>query len=71
VRLQLRARSFPHDDIFVGEALAGQDVGIEVVDALRVRAWFRDIDLGVLETLPEVDVSCFEQPPPSRKRRAS
>jgi transposase InsO family protein len=62
---------FRNDDIFVGEALAGQDVGIEVVDALRVRAWFRDIDLGVLETLPEVDVSCFEQPPPSRKRRAS
>jgi len=61
--------AFRNDRVFVGEALAGYEVGIEVVDAMHVRAWFRDVDLGVLETLPEVDVSCFDLP--GRKRRAS
>jgi len=62
---------FRNDDIFVGEVFGGHDVGIEVVDPMRIRAWFRDVDLGVIETLPEVDVSCFERACMTRKKRAS
>jgi hypothetical protein len=54
-----------NDRLFISEALAGCEIGLEAVDAMRVRAWFRDINLGVLETLPDVDVSCFEE----RERR--
>ena len=62
--------SFRSDRIFISEALAGHEVGVEELDAMHVRAWFRDVDLGVLETLPEVDVSCFDRPE-SRRRPAS
>jgi len=51
-------------------ARPGHEVGLEVLDAMRVRAWFRDVDLGVLETLPEGDVSCFDRVVASRRRGA-
>ena len=49
---------FRNDELPLGEVFAGYEVG--VVDALRVRVWFRDVDLGLVETLPDVDVSCVE-----------
>jgi len=52
---------FFRDEIYVGEALGGLQVGLEPVDAMHVRAWYRDVDLGVLETLPDVHVSCFDR----------
>ena len=61
---------FRSDRIFISEALTRHDVGLEVLDAMRVRVWFRDLDLGVFETLPEVDVSCFDRVVESRRRRA-
>jgi transposase InsO family protein len=45
---------------FVTEALAGFDVGIERIDDMQARVWFRDIDLGFLEMLPDVDDDCFD-----------
>lgn len=36
---------------FISEALAGHYVGIESVDSLRARVWFRDLDLGFMELL--------------------
>lgn len=63
--------SFRSDRIFVGEAVSGYEIGLEVLDAMRVRAWFRDVDLGVLETLPDVDISCFDRVATNRTRRAS
>ncbi len=64
--------SFRGDRIFVSEAVAGHDVGLEVLDALRVRVWFRDVDLGVLEMLPDASASCFDHAAAEgRKRRAS
>lgn len=64
--------NFRGDRVFVSTALGGHDVGLEVLDAMRVRAWFRDVDLGVLETLPDVDVSCFDRIATKRTtRRAS
>ena len=62
---------FRKERILIGESLAGHEVGLEVVDAMHVRAWFRDVDHGVIETVPDVDVSCFEPSARNRKRRAS
>jgi len=63
---------FRGDACCVGKPLAGQDVGIEVIDALHVRLWLHDLDLGIVETLPGVDDSCFEGPGLARAaRRAS
>lgn len=63
--------SFRGDRFYVGTAFGGLEVGLELVDALHVRVWFRDVDLGLIETLPEVDVSNFGWPQTTRKRRAS
>jgi putative transposase len=57
--------SFRGDQCLIGRAFAGLNVGVEVVDALRVRVWLRDVDLGLVETLPAVDASCYE---PTRPR---
>lgn len=62
--------SFQSDSLFVGEALGGCEVGLEVVDAFRVRAWFRDIDLGLIETIPQVSQACFEERPTNSRTRA-
>jgi putative transposase len=52
--------SFRHDTFALGRPFAGLEVGIEVLDALRVRAWLHELDLGIIETLPAVDPACFE-----------
>jgi len=51
---------FRGDGSYVGQAFVGLQLGIEIIDALRVRLWLHDLDLGVIETLPGVDDSCFE-----------
>ena len=51
---------FRGDKVPVGLAFAGLRIAIEVIDALRVRLWLHNVDLGVIETLPGVDDSCFE-----------
>jgi transposase InsO family protein len=53
----------------LGQAFAGHHVGIEILDAMRIRVWLHEVDLGVLETLPAVDEACFEPPAPRRRRR--
>jgi putative transposase len=53
---------FRHDDCVVGKAFAGLDIGIEVIDARRLRFWLHDLDLGQFETIPAVDDAYFEQP---------
>lgn len=58
--------TFRGDECRVGQPFAGLTVGIEVIDALRVRLWLHDVDLGIVETLPGVDEGCFE---PSTRRR--
>lgn len=63
--------SFRNDRVFVGEAVECHEIGLEVLDAMHVRAWFRDVDLGILVTLPDVDVSCFDPVPTKQTRRAS
>jgi putative transposase len=50
---------FRKDGCYLGEAFAGLEVGIEVVDEFRVRAWLRDIDLGLVDTLPSADEAYF------------
>jgi transposase InsO family protein len=41
------------DHAYVGVALRGQHVALEPQDGLRWRVWFRDIDLGIVELLPD------------------
>jgi transposase InsO family protein len=36
----------------VGSSLVGYDVGLQPIEALRFRMWFRDIDLGLVEIIP-------------------
>jgi putative transposase len=60
---------FRGDPCRVGHSLRGLLLGVEIVDALRVRLWLHDLDLGILETLPGVDDQCFELPIARRPRR--
>lgn len=53
--------SFGETTYFVSQSLAGLDVGIEPMDATRVRAWFNKVDLGVVNIVPEVSDACFER----------
>jgi putative transposase len=64
---------FRQDDCTVGVAFAGLEIGIEVIDARRLRFWLHDIDLGQFETIPAVDSACFEQrrPPRSARRKTA
>jgi transposase InsO family protein len=62
---------FRSERLYVGQAFSGLDVGIEVVDALHIRAWFRDVDLGLIETIPQVADSCFEEAAPRHRRGPS
>ncbi len=52
--------AFRGDQCFVGTAFRGLEVGIEVVDAMHVRAWLHDVDLGLVETVPAVEPACFD-----------
>jgi transposase InsO family protein len=57
---------FRGDRCPIGCSFAGLRLGIEIVDAMHIRLWLHDVDLGAVETLPAVDDSCFE-PPMSRR----
>jgi transposase InsO family protein len=54
------AFAFRGDRCRVGNAFIDLHVGLEVVDAMHVRAWLCDVDLGLVETLPAVDSDCYE-----------
>jgi len=41
------------DKPYVGLALRGQRVGFEPLEGLRWRLWFQDLDLGLIELLPD------------------
>jgi putative transposase len=60
---------FRGDGCRVGHAFRGITLGVEIIDALRIRLWLQDVDLGILETLPAVDDECFDQPVARRRRR--
>jgi transposase InsO family protein len=60
---------FRGDPCRVGQPFSGLLLGIEIIDALRVRLWLHDVDLGLIETLPAVDDSCFEAPLFRRRTR--
>jgi len=57
----------------VGNPFRGLRLGVEVVDAMRVRAWLHGVDLGLIETMPGVDDACFEEAlrPAPRSKQAS
>lgn len=45
-----------HGDLFLSTSLAGCVVGLEPIGGLRHRAWFHDVDLGVIELAPSLPV---------------
>lgn len=61
---------FRQDRCCVGKAFAALEVGIEIVDAMRVRFWLHDLDLGLFETIPAVDNACFEQAMSAKRSRS-
>lgn len=60
---------FRGDRCPIGMAFASLMVGIEAVDAMHVRVWLCDVDLGLVETLPSVDATCYEPSAFRRERR--
>jgi transposase InsO family protein len=62
---------FRNDACYLAITFAGLDVGVEVVDAMNVRVWLRDIDLGLVETIPMVDDEVFATAPSNPKRKRS
>lgn len=56
---------------FLSGSLRTLHVGIQTVDLLHVRVWFRDLDLGSLEIVPAVGQSTYEELPSRRKNTAS
>jgi transposase InsO family protein len=61
---------FRGDACRIGSAFSRLEVGLEVVDAMHVRAWLHDVDLGLIETMPAVDPACFEPQLARRAKRA-
>jgi putative transposase len=43
----------------LSQAVAGREVGIEQLDALKLRIWFYDLDLGTIDIEPDVDESIY------------
>jgi putative transposase len=62
---------FRGDSVAAGSPFRGLSLGIEIIDAVHVRLWLHDVDLGVLETMPAVDDACFATTMVRRPRRPS
>jgi putative transposase len=62
--------SFRGERLHAGQSFARYELGLEVVDAMRLRVWFRDVDLGLIETTPDVPASCFDRVATGARRRA-
>jgi transposase InsO family protein len=45
---------------FLATSLSQQLVAIETLDALHIRVWFRDVDLGIVEVAPAVNDAVYE-----------
>lgn len=44
---------------FVSSSLAGHEVAVERIDSCRLRLWFHDVDLGLLDVEPAIDDGRF------------
>jgi hypothetical protein len=51
---------FRGDHCAVGTPFTGLEVGVEIVDASKLRVWLHDVDLGIFDTVPVVDDSVFD-----------
>jgi len=49
------------ESVFVSTTLGGREVGFEVVDVLHLRAWFRDVDLGLIEVVPDAADAAYDE----------
>jgi len=53
---------------FLSGSLRGLGVGVQPLDLLHVRVWYRDLDLGTLEILPAVPESAYLRNLPTTRR---
>lgn len=62
--------NFGRESYPLGTSFAALSVGIEPVDSMHVRLWLHELDLGLIEIVPEVAPAYFEAPTwPSRRLR--
>lgn len=61
--------SFEGDRYPLGLPFAGLSIGLEFIDRFHLRAWLQQVDLGVLETVPQVHAAYFEAPNSLGRRR--
>jgi putative transposase len=54
---------------FLSASLRGQHIGVQTLDLLHIRIWFRDLDLGIREVLPAVDDNAYLLSAPSRRTK--
>jgi transposase InsO family protein len=64
---------FRADRYYISEALVGHSVGLEPIDALHVRVWYHELDLGLLEVEPEFTTQTIQRwlPEPADQSRRS
>jgi transposase InsO family protein len=55
----------------LAHALDGFDIAVEVLSLNKARLWFRDLDLGTFEIVPDVSPSLLEEPRVRRAAKAS
>jgi putative transposase len=56
---------------FLSLAVAGFEVALELIDGLRIRAWFYQVDLGTIDIEPDVDDVVYANFRPHKKLRPS
>lgn len=62
--------SFAKDTYFLSHSLAGCDVGVESVDDMHVRVWFHDVDLDIVEIVPDVEQPYIDRAMRRRRKTA-
>ena len=55
----------------LAQALDGSEIAVEVLALNKARLWFRDLDLGMIELVPDVSPSMLEEPHVRRAVKAS
>lgn len=56
---------------YLSQSLAGHIVALELVDPLHVRLWFHELDLGLLEVEPTVDIALFEMARTTNRKKTT
>jgi transposase InsO family protein len=61
--------AFEGDRYPLGLPFAGFPIGLESIDRFHLRAWLQQVDLGLLETVPQVPAAYFDAPTSLARRK--